>query len=81
MQRPSVGRIVHVIENVEAMNKPCLAGIVTAVNDDGTIKVTVFKPDFINLTAFNAVKELQIGDELKADSNVTSAWHWPERVS
>lgn len=76
--RPTVGRIVHIIESVELLDQPHLAAIITDVNSDGTIEATVFRPGQTSLGAFNAVKELQPG-AIAAD-NMTSVWHWPEVV-
>lgn len=79
-QKPSIGRIVHIHENEELSEKPCLAAIITAVNSDGTIDATVFYSNtaYAPVGRFFGVKELQ--PDQKIQPNMTSTWHWPERV-
>lgn len=64
--KPSIGRIVHFIAEVDQTH---LAAIVTAVNDDGTVNLTVFGGNGGYGFSFNVSEGEEAG-----------TWHWPERV-
>lgn len=68
--QPTVGRIVHYRSVPQGA---CLAAIVTAVHDTGTVNLAVFD---------------KVGDALQRhgieqaadDDTIGGVWHWPERV-
>ena len=71
-QNPSIGRIVHVVmqnnEDAELIHYP---GIITRVNTDGTIDVTVFTPGGC----------INYKDLVKSQyEHKPNTWHFPERV-
>ncbi len=72
-QKPSIGRIVHFKENKE--DSECTAAIITKVNNDGTVVLTVFEP-FKNAHVF-AIVDFEGKNPL---SKLVGEWHWPERV-
>jgi hypothetical protein len=66
----AIGKTVHF---KEAANKPCVAAIITAVNEDGTVSLTLFGP-FHDKSWFARVKSAIENDPL---SNMVGTWHWP----
>ena len=73
-QKPSCGRIIHYVAygtpGGEYKPGQCRPAIVTEVNDDGTVKVTIFQ------TEGTFTKQALCQDEQKKPGT----WHWPERV-
>jgi hypothetical protein len=69
--KPSVGRILHYVIDVEADH---LAAIVTRVNQDGSLDLAVFnpEPDGRVRPATNIVEDIE--------KTLSHTWHWPERV-
>ena len=72
-QKPSVGRIVHFKENREGAE--CIAAIITKINNDGTVVLTLFEP-FKSMNIFATV-DYQGKNPL---SQLVGEWHWPERI-
>lgn len=71
-QKPSIGRIVHFVGDRDATH---IAALITGVNEDNTVNLTLFGPNGGMGFRFN-VKENQ-GIETPISLN---SWHWPERV-
>jgi CRISPR/Cas system endoribonuclease Cas6 (RAMP superfamily) len=61
-QTPTVGRIVHY---VDANTSVHLAAIITSVNQDGTLELTVFTVG---------------GNPYPVRNVIIAKWHFPERV-
>ena len=74
-QKPTIGRIVHFIPDVQALvpnlKLPHRAAIVTDVLQDGRPMLKVFDPT-ANDTVASAVEEDPTGTR-------PGTWHWPER--
>jgi len=70
--RPSVGRIVLY---TDAYNGPALAGIVTAVNLDGTVDLAVFYPQTIERLRYIEYVDADAGTE-----DARGRWTWPRRL-
>lgn len=68
----TVGRIVHYIV-ATAVSTRELAAIVTGVNDDGTLSLTVFPPD---ASAFG-VQLVRECDSSSPFDAVPGRWRWP----
>ena len=66
-QQPSVGRVVHYSEDGET----CLAAIIAAVNEDGTVNLSYFSRNG---------GHRQVQGVLEAVDTSAGSWHWPERV-
>lgn len=67
LQKPSIGRIVHVVFT----DGVTMAAIITGVNDDGTIDVVAFERQSFHF--FHEVAAMgKSSDEL--------SWIWPPRV-
>lgn len=74
-QQPSVGRTVHFLANAAP---PCVAAIVTHVNDDGTVALTVFPPPYMGHLA--SPPQLAVRQDEDHADHANPTWHWPERV-
>jgi hypothetical protein len=66
--KPSVGRIVHWRPKID---QDCRAALVTHVDDDAKVTVTVFEPSGLTSVVFG----VPIADEAEL-----AGAHWPERV-
>jgi hypothetical protein len=71
--KPSVGRIVHFTSPLSASGKP-LAAIVTGVNDDDTVSLTVFPPGTGELIFEN------VPCAPNATEPARGYWNWPPRT-
>ena len=72
-QQPSVGRIVHYRL---AAGEPCKAAVITRVNDDDSICVTIFVPNSTVVT----IATLEHESSTNPLAQAVGTWHWPERV-
>ena len=70
--KPTVGRIVHYVSHPTPEGDPSenQAALVTAVNEDGTVLLTVFTPGGVLL------KDNVLADH---DEDQAGTWHWPHR--
>lgn len=68
-QKPSVGRIVHYSED----GATCLAAIVAAVNDNGTVNLAY-------TSEVGGFRQAQNVGQTENGSPYASEWHWPERA-
>lgn len=64
-QKPSLGRIVHYTDS----NHISCAAMITAVNADGDVSLTVFPPGMSSYPVMHSTQ-----------GEGVSTWHWPERV-
>lgn len=70
--RPTVGRIVNYVSHPTPEGDPSRneAAVITAVNEDDTLLLTVFTPGGVLL------KDNVIADQ---DDDTAGTWHWPRR--
>lgn len=69
--KPSVGRIVHFKGE---KNEPCRAAIITAVDENNVVELTVFHKRA-------RIAWARVGHEDgNALETMMGSWHWPERV-
>jgi hypothetical protein len=70
-QKPSIGRIVHFRAKE---GDPCIAAIITEVDNETLVTLTLFHPRPSNSWA-------HVGLEGSNDlDTMMGSWHWPERV-
>lgn len=69
---PTVGRIVHLhLDNI-----PCIAAVITSVDDNGHVSIHIFWPPNVNYLGRSDASF--IPHDESQQQNVT--WHWPERA-
>ncbi len=68
--KPSIGRIVHYIQN----NGQPSAAIVTGVRESGAVDLTVFHAEIAPTFAM----AVRCADEF--EDQMAGVWRWPERV-
>lgn len=78
-QRPTVGRIVHYYDGgkypaEDGSNVETLAAIVTGVNEDGSVNLSVFRPGSPMVVACSNVRETGSWEE------APGTWGWPPRA-
>ena len=71
-QKPSVGRIVHYRTDEKS---PCIAGIITEVNSDGSVCLQLFVPMQTKITVARVEQEGK-----GVWGSIVGSWHFPERV-
>ena len=71
MTPPSIGRIVHcTVINVDDGSTSCVAGIVTAVHDEGRVSLHIFGP----------LNDERVAGVRYDEQGQPGTWHWPERI-
>lgn len=74
-QVPSLGRIVHLLTNRPDGSQDAAAAIITYVNSDGSVDLTVFRRQ----TAASALSKIHKEGTPEAAGSPFS-WIWPSRV-
>ena len=70
MAAPSVGRIVHYVDE----NNDCIAALITEANDTS-------ESQMVELTIFPPGASPEVKENVEIDSSHSpNTWHWPELV-
>lgn len=75
MQKPSIGRVVHYV-NDKGEHQPAIIG---AVHSDTCVSLTVFPPFEDCYKASSRLYQEGKDPDGKLDHQ-NNSWHWPERV-
>ena len=79
-QKPTVGRIVHYVD--EFFGNKCLAAIITQVDPDGAVSLSIWNPTGGSQYAETAPDHSEPNDTditVRDWSALNHKWHWPER--